>query len=76
MTAQVHVRPVYTVATFCEDFGVKKSTTYAEIREGRLRAFKVGDRTMIAGEDALAWRDRYRSEGYRKAAYPAAPLAA
>jgi hypothetical protein len=46
-------RPVYPVDDFCRDFGISRSTAYAEIRAGRLRAFKVGDRTMVAGEDAL-----------------------
>jgi hypothetical protein len=73
---QLIIRPVYPIDEFCRDFGVSRSTGYAEIRTGRLKAFKIGDRTMVAGEDALAWRERYRSEGYRKAAYPAAPLAA
>ena len=36
---------------------------------------------MHAGEDAMAWRDRHREAGFRKAAYPSAaragrPLAA
>jgi hypothetical protein len=69
---QINVRPSYTVDAFCQDFGVGKSTAYAEIRAGRLNAFKVGDRTLIAGEDALAWRNGYREAGYRRAAYPAA----
>jgi hypothetical protein len=74
--AQVQVRPVYPVNDFCRDFGVKRSTAYAEIRAGRLKAFKIGDKTMIAGEDALAWREEYRKAGYRRAAYPAAQIAA
>jgi hypothetical protein len=70
--SRVRVRPAYPLKGFCQDFGVGLSTAYAEIRAGRLKAFKVGDRTMVAGEDALAWRDRYREAGYRRAAYPAA----
>lgn len=69
---QINLRPSYTVDGFCQDFGVGRSTAYAEIRAERLKAFKVGDRTLIAGEDALAWRNRYREAGYRRAAYPAA----
>jgi excisionase family DNA binding protein len=67
---QVSIRPVYPIDDFCRDFGVSRSTTYAEIRDGRLKAFKVGDKTMIAGEDAMAWREQYRAQGYRRAAYP------
>jgi hypothetical protein len=73
---KVYIRPVYPVDGFCDDFGIGRSTAYAEIRAGRLRAFKVGDKTMIAGEDALAWRDQYRAQGYRRAAYPGQPRAA
>jgi hypothetical protein len=64
---QVLVRPVYTVDDFCRDFRVGRSTFYAEVRSGRLRTFTVGDRRMVAGEDAFAWRDRCRA-----AAQPAA----
>jgi hypothetical protein len=72
----ISIRPVYPVDDFCRDFGVSRSTAYTEIRAGRLKVFKIGDRTMVAGEDALAWRERYRAQGYRRAVYPAAPLAA
>jgi excisionase family DNA binding protein len=74
--SEVMVRPAYTVDNFCAEFGVGKSKFYEEIRTGRLRAYKVGDRTMIAGEDGLAWRDRYRAQGYHRAAYPDRRLAA
>jgi hypothetical protein len=70
VTEQIQIRPAYTVDGFCRDFGGSRSTAYAEIRAGRLKAFKVGDRTMIAGEDALAWREQYRAQGYHRAAYP------
>ncbi len=68
---QIRVRPVYTVDAFCGDFGIGRSTFYAEVRAGRLKAFKIGDRTAVAGEDAMAWRERYRQAGYCRAAYPA-----
>jgi excisionase family DNA binding protein len=67
---QINLRPACTVDRFSEDFGVGRSTIYAEIRAGRLPAFKVGDRTLIAGEDALAWRNRHREAGYHKAPSP------
>jgi hypothetical protein len=69
---QIQVRPVYTVDSFCGDFGIGRSTFYAEVRAGRLRAFKIGDKTAVAGEDALAWREQYRKAGYHRASYPAA----
>jgi hypothetical protein len=67
---QVSVRPVYPIVAFCREFGIGLSKGYAEIRAGRLKAFKIGDKTMIAGEDALAWREQYRAQGYR----PLGPL--
>jgi hypothetical protein len=67
---QISVRPAYTVDAFCGDFGIGRSTFYAEVRAGRLKAFKIGDKTMIAGEDGLAWREQYRAQGYRRGAYP------
>ena len=74
--SEVMVRPAYTADGFCAEFGIGKSKFYEEIRAGRLKAYKVGDRTMIAGEDGLAWRDRYRAQGCRRAAFPDRRLAA
>jgi hypothetical protein len=73
---KLNIRPVYPLDDLCAEFGIGRSTAYAEIRAGRLRAFKIGIRTLVAGEDALAWREQYRAQGYRRAAYPARPLAA
>ena len=58
---QVHVRPSYTIEHFYAEFGIGRSKAYVEIKSGRLRTFKVGGRTLIAGEDAIAWRDYYRT---------------
>jgi hypothetical protein len=58
---QVHARPAYTIEQFGADFGIGRSKTYEEIKAKRLRAFKAGGRTLIAGEDAIAWRDSYRT---------------
>jgi hypothetical protein len=63
MVDQVQIRPAYQLDDFCRSFGISRSKAYAEMRAGRLRAFTIGDRRMIAGEDALAWRDRYRRAG-------------
>ena len=54
---QPPLRPAYRIDEFCREFGIGRTTTYDEIREGRLRAFKIRGRTLIAGEDAAAWRD-------------------
>jgi hypothetical protein len=73
---KLDIRPVYPLDDLCAEFGIGRSTAYAEIRAGRLRAFKVGGRTMVAGEDALAWREHYRAQGYRRAGYPVRSRAA
>jgi excisionase family DNA binding protein len=57
---QVYVKPAYTINEFCREFAVGRSSAYEEIRAGRLRAYKQGASTRIAGEDALAWRDANR----------------
>jgi excisionase family DNA binding protein len=44
-----------TVKQFCADYGVGRTFTYAEIKAGRLRAVKAGDRTLILNEDSEAW---------------------
>jgi hypothetical protein len=44
-----------TVKQFCADYAVGKTLTYAEIKAGRLRAVKVGFRTLILHEDSEAW---------------------
>jgi excisionase family DNA binding protein len=74
--SEVTVRPAYTVDDFCAEFGIGKSKFYEEIRTGRLRAYKLGDRTMVAGEDGIAWRDQHRARGYCRAAFPDRRLAA
>lgn len=56
----LQVKPVYTLQEFTRDFGICRSLVYEEIKAGRLRAYKVGASTRVAGEDALAWRDHYR----------------
>jgi hypothetical protein len=55
------IKPSYRIPEFCAAFGVGRTRAYEEIAAGRLRAFKIGRATLIAGEDALAWRDRYRA---------------
>ena len=52
---------------FCTQFGTGRSIVYEEIKAGRLRTFKVGGRTLIAGEDALARREMHRNRGGKAA---------
>jgi hypothetical protein len=48
-------RRARTVKQFCADYGVGKTLTYAEIKAGRLRAVKVGFKTLILHVDSEAW---------------------
>ncbi|WP_191061406.1 helix-turn-helix domain-containing protein [Geminicoccus harenae] len=60
LNVSVAVRPAYDIPGFCEAFGVGRSHVFDEIARGRLRATKIGRRTVIAGTDALAWLEAYR----------------
>jgi excisionase family DNA binding protein len=48
-------KPVLTVAEFAEAYGLGRTSVYAEIKKGVLRARKAGARTLISSEDAEAW---------------------
>ena len=52
----VVIKPVYSIPEFCHDFATSRSAAYEEMKAGRLRSFKYGAATRIAGEDALSWR--------------------
>ena len=54
-------RQAFDIPEFCEAYRVGRSTTYEEIREGRLKIFKVGKLTRISVEAAENWR-RQREE--------------
>lgn len=58
-------RPVtpmaFDILEFCEAYRVGRSSAYEEIREGRLKIFKVGKLTRISVEAAENWR-RQREE--------------
>jgi excisionase family DNA binding protein len=47
----------YPVNTFAKAIGVGRSKVYEEIRNGRLRAKKLGGRTLITGKDARDYLD-------------------
>jgi len=66
-TSRVEVRPAYAIPDFCRAFGIGRSTLYEEIRSGRIASFKVGRRTLIAGEEGLRWLQgcRERAESTR-----------
>jgi excisionase family DNA binding protein len=48
-------KPTHSIPEFVATYGVSRSAVYREIRDGRLKAVKVGRRTMIPDH-----RDRTR----------------
>jgi excisionase family DNA binding protein len=45
----------YTISDFIETFRLGRTKVYAEIKAGRLKARKVGKRTLVLKTDAEAW---------------------
>jgi len=54
-TAKHGIQRVLSIPEFCQQYGPGKTTAYQEIHAGRLRAKKVGRRTVIAVDDAERW---------------------
>lgn len=54
-TVNTSAKRARTIKEFCVDYGVGRTFTYAEIKAGRLRAVKAGDRTLILNADSEAW---------------------
>jgi len=48
-------REAYAVSEFCERYGICRQTFYDEVRRGRLRALKLGKKTVILKGDAENW---------------------
>jgi hypothetical protein len=51
-------RDCFSLDEFAERNGIGLTTAYLEIKTARLQARKVGRRTLIAVEDAKAWREQ------------------
>jgi excisionase family DNA binding protein len=47
--------PASTLKDFCDAYRVCRETAYQQIRTGRLRAVKLGRKTLILRADADAW---------------------
>lgn len=45
----------FSIPEFCGRYGIGRTNAYQEIATGRLRAVKVGRRTLITQGDAEAW---------------------
>ena len=44
-----------SIAEFCERYGPGRTKTSEELKSGRLRARKIGQRTIITEDDAEDW---------------------
>ncbi|SFK79199.1 helix-turn-helix domain-containing protein [Methylocapsa palsarum] len=45
----------YGIDAFVKIAGIGRTTVFQEIAEGRLKARKIGRRTIILKDDAIAW---------------------
>jgi excisionase family DNA binding protein len=45
----------FTVDEFCRSYKVGRTKAYAEIAARRLKAVKIGAKTIIRADDAEAW---------------------
>lgn len=45
----------FDLPSFCRVYSIGRVKAYQEINEGRLRATKLGRRTLIGASDAEAW---------------------
>jgi len=45
----------FSIAEFCDRYGIRRTKTYQEIKAGRLRIVKVGRRSLVREKDAEAW---------------------
>ena len=50
-----HFRRAFPIREFCLRYGIGRTHAYQEIAAGRLRAVKVGRRTLITHDAAEAW---------------------
>ena len=51
----------YGIAEAVQATNVGRSRLYEEIRAGKLKTFKVGNRTLIAADDLMAWLASYKN---------------
>jgi predicted DNA-binding transcriptional regulator AlpA len=51
-------RRAMNIGEFCQRYGIGRTTAYVEIKHKRLRARKIGKRTIISEDDAEDWFDR------------------
>jgi excisionase family DNA binding protein len=50
-----NTKEAFAVREFCARYGICRDTFYNEVRRGRLRALKLGKKTIVMRADADAW---------------------
>jgi hypothetical protein len=45
----------FSVAEFCERYGIGRTSAYEEIAAGRLQVAKAGKRTLVSADAAESW---------------------
>jgi len=48
-------REAFAVREFCARYGICRDTFYSEVKRGRLRALKLGKKTIVLRADAEVW---------------------
>jgi excisionase family DNA binding protein len=48
-------KEAFAVREFCARYGICRATFYTEVKRGRLRALKLGKKTIVMRADADAW---------------------
>jgi excisionase family DNA binding protein len=51
----------FTIREFCKRYRLGHTLAYEMIRDGRLRAVKCGQRTLLLAKDVRAWEQTLRS---------------
>jgi excisionase family DNA binding protein len=52
-----------SIVEFCERYGLCRTKAYDELKSGRLRARKLGKRTLISIDDAENWFEQLPEMG-------------
>jgi excisionase family DNA binding protein len=55
MSRSASEKRAFSIAEFCDRYGIRRTKTYHEIKAGRLRIVKVGRRSLVTETDAEAW---------------------
>jgi excisionase family DNA binding protein len=57
------LKPVFSIAEFCDATSLGRTRVYEEIKIGRLKVLRVGRRTLVSTEEVHAWLQRLATGG-------------